>query len=224
MIVYLAQNVKNGKSYVGKTKRSLEQRKKEHVTFANKGARQPFYYAIRKHGIEAFEWRVLVDVDCTHDELNALERKFIEQFGSFGSKGYNATSGGDGVTGWSPSPEHRERVRQALLGEKNHNFGVAWGRTGPLTEEAKRKISAKNSGRKHTLEAREKISASQYLSVEQLDMTGRLVATYDSMLQAAEKTKCQRTNISRACRFPERSCGGYRWRYTQKEKGTAWAF
>lgn len=223
MIIYLARNVKNGKSYVGKTKRTLDQRKNEHIRFASNGAKQPLYYAIRKHGIEAFEWSVLIDVDCTHDELNVLECKFIKQFSSFGGAGYNATLGGDGVTGWSPSPDHREKIRQAHLGEKNHNFGVSWGRTGPLVEETKQKISEANLGRKHTVEAREKISNAltqrirKTRPVTQSSMDGDVIATYPSMKLAARAVSGQKDRIGDCCRGYRKFHAGFTWAYTEQK-------
>lgn len=225
MIVYMARNRLNGKGYVGKTKRTLEQRVKEHAHAAEIGSQQPFHRAIRKHGFEAFEWFVLADDAQTEQQLNEQEVHQISRWRTFGPGGYNATKGGDGVMGWSPSPEHREKIRQAHLGEKNHNYGKSWGRMGPWSEETKQKMREAAVGREHTQETKEKISEAlrqrvrKTRTVIQYDMNGNVVATYPSMRHAAEATGNHKDRIGDCCRGTRESHGGYRWCYLEEQKG-----
>jgi len=225
VIVYLARNRLNGKVYVGKTKRTLAQRIKEHARDASKGDNLLFHRAIRKHGLGAFEWKAIVELSGenasetdTDETLDMYERKMIALYKSFGPAGYNLTEGGDGVRGWSQSVEHREKIRQAHLGEKNFNFGKSWGHKGPFSEVSKQKMREAALGRKHNEETKAKIAAAQYVAVVQLDMSGNQVATYGSMLEAEQATGVARQGISRACRFPERSTAGYRWHYVDQVK------
>lgn len=54
--------------------------------------------------------------------------------------------------------------------------------------------------------------------VQQLSMDGTLLATYDSIKEAEEKTGCSNKNISTVCKGSRKSCGGYIWKYTEDDK------
>lgn len=232
MIVYLARNRVNGKGYVGKTKRSLDQRVKEHHAAAEKGSDLAFHRALRKHGFGSFEWSTLMELSDFTDigeaeaYLDVREREFIRLFETFGPKGYNLTEGGDGVKGLVHSAETRARMSEARRGEKNHNFGKNWGRQGPHTEETKRKLSEANMGSHHTEEARKKISEAlrqrvrKTRSVIQYDMNGNVVATYLSMKLAAEAVSGYKDRVGDCCRGTRESHAGFKWCYAEEQKGT----
>lgn len=99
-IIYRVTNKINNKIYVGFTEKSLSDRKKCHKHSAlKKGLELPFYRAIRKHGFENFEWTVLEKGEGTREFGLERERHFIESYNSTDTKlGYNATSGGDGLS------------------------------------------------------------------------------------------------------------------------------
>jgi len=59
MLIYEAYNKNNGKSYIGLTTKTLDQRKSQHVRSAKAGSNSHFHKAIRKHGEDAFEWFVV---------------------------------------------------------------------------------------------------------------------------------------------------------------------
>ena len=91
--IYQITNDINGRIYVGKTERSIEERFKEHCldAFKARSEKRPLYSAMRKYGIEHFYIELIEETD------NPEEREiyWIEQKGSF-KNGYNATIGGDG--------------------------------------------------------------------------------------------------------------------------------
>ena len=93
--IYKITNNVNGKLYIGKTKRSLSERFKQHVTASRREDifNRPLYKAFRKHGIENFKIElveeVVESVECERESF------WIEYFSSF-KHGYNATLGGDG--------------------------------------------------------------------------------------------------------------------------------
>lgn len=98
-IVYKITNKKNGKSYIGKTKYSLENRWKRHLSSARNGSNFRFHSAIRKYGEECWDLTI-IETYQTNDEkfINEKESHFIKLFESDTMKGYNATHGGTG--GW----------------------------------------------------------------------------------------------------------------------------
>ena len=91
--IYQIVNDINGKIYVGKTERSIEERFREHCKDYTRRdfEKRPLYRAMKKYGIEHFHIELLEETD------NPEEREvyWIEQKRSF-KDGYNATLGGDG--------------------------------------------------------------------------------------------------------------------------------
>jgi group I intron endonuclease len=121
MIIYLAVNNINGKVYVGQTINSLKTRSWYHKRDAiiyNK--RSHFYCAIRKYGIENFNF-IIIDNAKSIDELNNKEKFWIRYYGSFNPKyGYNSTTGGDNKI---TRIETRNKLSKSMTGEKNPFYG-----------------------------------------------------------------------------------------------------
>jgi len=92
MIIYKIENKVTGKVYIGQTRRTLEQRFKEHINAAERG--EDFYIgqAIRKYGKSNFECSIIDEVDNL-DDLNKLEQYYIHKYES-DTKGYNLAPGG----------------------------------------------------------------------------------------------------------------------------------
>ena len=91
--IYKITNDINGKSYVGKTEKTIEKRWKEHCQDYQRQRceNRPLYKAINKYGIEHFH------IEQLEETNNPEEREiyWIERLGTF-KYGYNATIGGDG--------------------------------------------------------------------------------------------------------------------------------
>lgn len=96
--IYLATNRINGKQYVGKTERSMEDRRRDHLKDSLKSPRLPFQRALRKYGADSFDWDIIQESNCP-GELNRLEVESIVWFGSKVPNGYNMTDGGEGTGG-----------------------------------------------------------------------------------------------------------------------------
>ena len=71
--IYVITNDLNGKQYVGKTSRSIEERFKEHIRDKDyrKNEKRPLYNAMNKYGIEHFSIKVLEE--CSIEESAARE-------------------------------------------------------------------------------------------------------------------------------------------------------
>lgn len=101
-IIYRAYCLTSKKSYIGQTINSLEDRRNSHLndTFGNKNSQLHFHKALRKYGIDNFEWTIIDTIqadsqESLHECLNLLEIKYIKQFDSY-ENGYNMTLGGQG--------------------------------------------------------------------------------------------------------------------------------
>lgn len=144
----MAINKANGKKYVGFDS-NWPARKQHHINQANRTPgtkgylKSKFYNAIRKYGIDSFEWVILEEYIPTDEFdrycINVLERKHIQEQKSY-EEGYNLTLGGDGSYGYRPTEEQKEKV-------KNHFELNGYPMQGKKhSEETKRKISEKKKG------------------------------------------------------------------------------
>lgn len=133
VIVYLIRNCVNGKVYVGKTERrqapdkALAWRWRTHCRVAERGGSAMLHRAIRKYGAASFSVEVICET-ADRFELIELEKKFIAQFRSFPPAlgfGYNLTAGGEGLIGFKPTAEQRQRLVTSHLGTGEENIPKA---------------------------------------------------------------------------------------------------
>jgi group I intron endonuclease len=114
MVVYIAENLENGKKYIGYTTRSLEIRIKEHISSSKNEKSKHYFYlfkqAIRKYGAECFKWDILASC-TTKEECCELEKFYIKKLDTITPRGYNLTEGGNGGI---QSEETKEKIANAV--------------------------------------------------------------------------------------------------------------
>lgn len=93
--LYRIFNIKNGKSYIGKTYSGFYTRLQQHISDRNRFSKRPLYRAFNKYGIENFSAEILGEYQ--EGILEEKEIEFIRLYNSYGSAGYNATLGGEGT-------------------------------------------------------------------------------------------------------------------------------
>lgn len=100
--IYKYQNKINNHVYIGQSI-NIEQRQKNHIYSAfNENANDynsTFHKAIRKYGIENFDFVVLTEVsekEYSKELLNSLEKFYINFYNSY-KNGYNSTPGGEQI-------------------------------------------------------------------------------------------------------------------------------
>ena len=136
MLIYRAINKINGKSYIGKTEKTLEKRQEWHLASVKQKSKFAFHRALAKYGAESFEWQVLDTADNLND-LNIKEQQYIALYESFGTNGYNMTAGGEGQTGWIPSDQTRALWSQQRKGKTPWNKGNNFSRYIPVAPDEK---------------------------------------------------------------------------------------
>lgn len=182
-IIYLIKNKVNGKCYVGQTQKEkgfngrykpsgegIEKVYKYHKSKKkyNENYNKHLLRSIEKYGFEAFEVNECLDYAFSLEELNIKEKVYIQLYDSF-KNGYNDTEGGEGVKGYIPSEETRQKMSEVMKGENNPMYGkhfseehrqkLSEAKKGhSLSEEVKQKIGEANKGKHHTKETRQKIS------------------------------------------------------------------
>jgi len=113
----------NGKSYIGQTIRTLNERLNDHKHGAEsemeRGCRV-LYAAIRKYGWDNLKFETLIE--CADHQLDDYERQFIAFYGTMADDGwgYNLESGGS--NGKTFSKITREKMRQSQLARDPRPF------------------------------------------------------------------------------------------------------
>jgi NUMOD3 motif-containing protein len=109
------------------------------------------YLALKKYPLKFWDIQVLQSGFRKESTLNKAEIFYIKKYDSK-NKGYNCTDGGDGKTGWSPSPETRAKLSKIA---KNRKYSL----------ETRRKLSLSHMGIKHSAESKAKIGRANSLRV-----------------------------------------------------------
>lgn len=101
--IYKCTCVISGKSYVGLTTKTIEERKKEHLHSSynpnDNTYKTHFHSAIRKYGIENFEWSIVEEIEGSDittviATLRGLEVKYVAFYDSF-HNGYSFDTGAE---------------------------------------------------------------------------------------------------------------------------------
>lgn len=137
MIIYSITHRESGKRYIGQTSKSLKRRRELHRNYAKRKSQDAIHRAIRKHGEDAFDWRV--EAHCgSKEHLNSMERFFIALFETKGVRGYNMTSGGVGTPDHAVSVAARRKMSMANIGR------VGWAKGKKLPEVSSKMMGNKN--------------------------------------------------------------------------------
>ena len=199
--IYQITNDINGKVYIGKTERSVEERWREHQRDRDKEycKNRPLYRAMNKYGIQHFHIETLEETD------NPEEREiyWIEQKRSF-KHGYNATLGGDGT----PYLDHDLII-------------ATYQKTNSIIETAKlcncheKSVSSilffhninKKTSAEVNLEKNGKI-------VHQYSLDGKYLQSFSSTHAASKALgKAGVSHIADVCKGKRKSAYGYKWEY-----------
>lgn len=136
--IYYFRNKINGKYYIGQAIK-LRKRLLDHINhyLADRYSHINIYKAFKKYGLDNFELGILDTftealTKETKAKLDELEKKYIQQYNSYGATGYNATLGGDaGVLGLIQSEEAIKKIKEgsrkskALRDQDPNNWVIA---------------------------------------------------------------------------------------------------
>ena len=212
----------SGKSYIGMTNQTIEERLKGHITESNKDKEKhyKFHYAIKKYGIENFKSEVLEE--CGNEFADEREKYWISYYDTF-NNGYNMTEGGYGRSfGWThteeskekmrvpKSPEHIEKMSLAQMGKIPWNKGLKLNdnqknKGCPHTQQTKDLLSIMKTGTKHSEETKLKISFKS--SGENNGMFGKnhTDETKAKMTEKRIDTKCVYNNDLKINKYVKKS-------------------
>lgn len=93
--IYMFTNKINDKKYVGSTIVKPKTRYNQHIYNAtHENVHQyhyPLYEAMRKYGIDNFEFSIIEQLICTETELRQKEKEYIIKYNTLSPNGYNQT-------------------------------------------------------------------------------------------------------------------------------------
>lgn len=205
----------SGKVYIGITSKTIQERKNcgyEHNTH--------FKSAIKKYGWNNFKHEVVAD-GLTAEEAQSLEKRLIAETNATDrNKGYNLSLGGEApFTGLKHSEETKSKISKANIGkvvsfETRQRLSLAHkgkqiGEKNPMYGKPKSTETIKKQYESHRY---------QMKPVDQLDMDGNLVATFESINSAARAIGTTKQNI-RCCLIGKshHACG-YKWQYHNEKE------
>lgn len=157
--IYCIKNLINGKVYIGKST-DVKKRWETHKKNASKSINRRLYDSMNKYGYDNFIVDVIDESDC-EISINDKERYYIKLNNSnLKEFGYNMTDGGDGgnvISNYTDEQRliYSQKLKKSKL-ESNFNH----------SEESKKIMSEKATGRILTEETRNKISDTVKMKIE----------------------------------------------------------
>ena len=198
-VIYKATCLITNRSYIGQTRNSLEERKKQHQK-CHDGS--PFHLAIEKYGKENFIWEILEE--CDNSKLDEREIFWIDYYHTYG-RGYNATKGGD-----------------------NANALDNWRKNNPekFYDIALKNLEKANLyNKQHREEHMANLEKAREIGIEKVKkkvFNIDLNITFNSLADAERWSlsednpngkKASHQHISKVCKGKRKTAGGYKWRY-----------
>lgn len=160
MFIYKIENKINGKLYVGKTQKSLEERFTGHKERARAKYNCHLYNSMNHYGFVNFEIKIIEECK-TEDELNEREIYWIKFLKTLDrKKGYNMTIGGTGGDTFSNQNEERRKERL----EKQRVSMIGKNKDKKRTKAEKENLRVINTGKKVSIATKEKIRKAQKIA------------------------------------------------------------
>lgn len=203
MIIYSITNKITGQMYIGQTVRSLDLRIAEH--HKNMIAKLDFklYHAMNQYGWDNFVFATIDHAD-TQEELDALEIYYIGKYDTINS-GYNMALGGhlNPMDSEAVVKKHSDKMRSPEVRNKiSTSMKQSYAVRGGASEDHKKHLSenkkahyASAAGEETKAKFRasfcmsdahkEALNQSHYKSLYCIDSTGKEVATFTSVKEAA---------------------------------------
>lgn len=236
-LIYMHTNLVTGKSYVGYTGGSIEERWGGHVWSAFNESRNAnrknylFQHAIKKHGSDVWVHRTLIDGLKTVDEACELEIKMIAEMGTLAPDGYNQTKGGHGVKLTEEGKErHRIATKEALnrpdvkarvcaAQKKSHNTPEFRAKMSKIQIEVQNRPEIVENKRQRMKKfcSRPDFISPRARKVAQFDKAGNLIETFKSATEASKKTKTNLCHLCEVARGLRKYAGGFCWKYVEGE-------
>jgi group I intron endonuclease len=206
----------SGKSYIGQTTRSVEERFKAHLKKSSQC--RGISGAIKKYGWENFE---LDWYECPDNELNKHEKWMVKLLGTISPEGYNLKEGG-GNRG-KMSEESKQKCREANLGKKASEETKERMRK-PRGEEFKQSMSGEKNpmygktGEKNPMYGTTGEKSPRSKRVYRYDLDGTFIDSFGSCREAGRYLNKKHSIIGRCARGSRKykTAYNYKWSYNME--------
>ena len=108
--------------------------------------------------------------------------------------------------------ETREKISNTLKGTKPWCYG----KKNVFSEETLKRMSEVHKGTKQSEETKRKRSLTLSQKVDMLDLNGKYIKTFNSMLEAAKYIDRDSSGITKCIQGKVNHCGGYKWRKSKQ--------
>lgn len=211
--IYKIINDFNNRVYIGKTLKTTEVRKKEHLHQLNDGS--AIHNSILKHGVEHFTWVCIEKNIYDKNELAQREKYWISYYDSY-NNGYNMTKGGEGGNGthaknldkWRKEhPEESQKlINNLLLWREQHIEEVK--KANLKGAETRRKKYGNNITQKANNTNRKKV---QCIETQKI---------YNSVIDAAKDMNgANGSHIGQVCNGKRKTAFKYHWKWVDEKEG-----
>ena len=232
--VYMHRNKENDKTYIGITSRDVIRRWGRNGNGYRQDDNPVFYNAIQKYGWDNFEHIIWAE-NLLEKEAKEWEIRLIALFKTNCRKykspelGYNLNDGGDGNPGHILSEESRKKISQNhadVSGKNNPMYGKSAMKGRKHSEESKQKMRESQKGKIFSDEHKKNLSVSKIgkfkggnspnaRKVVQLSLKMKFISYFDSIIDAANFTKTNRSSIRECCIGNRKTAGGFKWMYIE---------
>lgn len=199
--VYRIRNTLSGRAYVGSSS-DIEQRWRRHRKDLRAGGHHHAPYLQRawaKHGSAAFAFEVVEE--CAAAVLIKREQAWIDSLQAYGPRGYNSLPFAASGRGWRHSDDAKHRISEAAKRKRappsdaaRAKMSAAQKRRAPPSDETRAKLRATSSGRKHTEEAKRRMSEALTGKVFSEERVAKMRAR---VLSEAERLRLVGLNVGR---------------------------
>lgn len=221
--IYCIENKTNNKKYIGKTiyySRRMTEHKSEAFNSNRLSYNYPIHKAMRKYGIDNFNYLILEDNIDEMEKLDEKEKYYIQKYNTTNKEnGYNICEGGQGGV-----IKNRQIIvhQYSLNGEYLNSYKSirnAEQKTGIDHSQIIRCCKMRNrlAGNyqwsyerfKSVPPVRNKVNSTR---IKQFTIFGEYITTYDSIIEATKKTGLKsRNSISNVLYGIQSTAGGYYW-------------
>lgn len=150
-----------------------------------------------------FEVEIFIS-NLTEEQAFNKEKEFIKLYRDYGYKLANLTDGGDGLSGWSPSNETREKISRGNSNKpksESHRKAMSDARKGmKLSEQHRHNIAEGNKGKKMSRVSTEKAQQ----TMKQLRLQPGYIHSMEGK-KHSEETKMKMSNASKGRKKQPRS-------------------
>jgi group I intron endonuclease len=213
--IYKILNLKNNKVYIGSSfdvKARLRTHRNQLKT--NVHGNSHLQYSYNKYGKDNFSYSIIKIVEnCSSEELEEIEESFIKLYEATNrAKGYNKREKCNTNKGLKWPEESKRKFSESKKGIKLRPWHAEKIRLANIGVKRKKSTEMLNALRNNIKKAQE----FNCKKVDQYTLDYKYIASYNSIIEAAEATNTFSGSIGAVCRKERVKAGNFIWKYHEE--------